>query len=67
MSEGLRKLEWACARVSKDEDGSTPSCFETAASPPPQHEGEAGVCGTNLRLWETSAGSFPLFWDCYLQ
>ena|SRR5215467_2417332 len=26
------------ARVSKDEDG--PSCFETAASPPPQHEGE---------------------------
>src|SRR5262245_19521085 len=27
------------ARVSKDEVGDTPSCFETAASPPPQHEG----------------------------
>src|SRR5262249_17677374 len=31
------------ARVSKDEDGSTPSCFETAASLPPQHEGRRGV------------------------
>ena len=36
--EGLRKLERACARVSKDRDG--PSCFETAAAPPPQHERE---------------------------
>ena len=21
----------------------------------------------HLRLWETSAGSIPLYWDCYLQ
>jgi hypothetical protein len=29
------------ARVSKEEEATAwPSCFETAASPPPQHEGE---------------------------
>jgi hypothetical protein len=33
------------ARVSKDEDG--PSCFETAASPPPQHEGGESVAQPN--------------------
>jgi hypothetical protein len=35
----------------------------------PQHEGAAhfGRTRTNLRLWETIAGSAPLFPDCYLQ
>jgi hypothetical protein len=31
----------------------------------PQHEGEGR--STNLRLWETIAGSVRLFPDCYLQ
>src|SRR6202040_1007915 len=31
------------ARVSKDGDGPWPSCFETAAAPPPQHEGGDSV------------------------
>ena len=65
----------ASRRMRKD----APSCFEMAAAPPPQHEGQrrrrhfgkptgsASVHETNLRLWETIAGPGPLFPACYLQ
>jgi hypothetical protein len=37
-SRAPAKLERACARL-EGWGGDTPSCFETAAAPPPQHEG----------------------------
>jgi len=74
-----RKSGRACARL-EGWGGDTPHASRRIAAQPscgrvrarlgcdaPQHEGERGVCGTNLRLWETIAGSVPLFWDCYLQ
>ena len=44
----------ARARVSKDEAAVHPSCFETAASPPPQHEGVTvlGMRASRLREWD---------------
>jgi hypothetical protein len=56
MRKKVRKLESACARVSKDEDERQSVHFG---------ETNPSVAATNLRLYETIAGRVPLFRDCY--
>src|SRR5262249_44855416 len=60
-SRGPAKLERACARL-EGWGGGTPSCFETAASPPPQHEGVTVLSMRGITIARVVCPAKPELW-----